>query len=367
MDSVSASVLGWSIVASVLGAVLICVLVLRYGFGTDDEIPDPRIRRRSLTRVGHGLAALFFGLAALLALYSVADGTRAARVITARLREPARALEERLRAAEHTARQMVANLGEMLRREAPPRPVSRDTARPAPAVAPRVEARSDIAPAPDHRPTRPAIEAPPAGLASPSPATGQRQAAASSQSTLAASARPAVRPPSPPPAAPPPRAATVGRPATRDISTSVMSPVPIERQAPAVSTSVSVPPQTDITPAPLVSTGVPSVATTPAPRAPRERGAAESPRGQRTERGDKHEGETIERLGERPRVERPERIDRIERRGRSERVERADRVERAERSDRPGRIERSERIERPERVERAARPERPERPERRGR
>jgi len=378
MESLSVSALGWSIVAAVLGATLVCFLVLKYGFGTDDEIPDPRIRRRSLTRLGHGLAALLFGLAAVLAFYSVADGTRRPLTFTARLREPVRALEQRLRAAEKVARQMVVNLGEILRRAETSRQGPVEIPRPAPAVTTKPAARSMERSA-DLRPTRPPVEPPPARLpaASPTEPPSPKPPAAVTESTLPVLGSALPR--------------TAVRPAAREFAASSAPPAPSERSSPTASTPpgtiMSIPPETETTSVPILVITVPPL--TPAmPRGSRAPGPPEHARGQRADNEEKHERrrelpghaerhgrsdrearlERAQRGGERAEAFertwdrlRPERQERIERSGRSNRIERSARVERAERVEWPERVDR---VERPDRLERIERPERAERPER---
>lgn len=95
------------IVASALGAVIMCLLVFRYGFAAAEEDPGEAAHRLFVTRFWHALAGVCFAVAAMLATVAwsarspapappapVADDGAAERV--ARLDDEVRRLEERL-------------------------------------------------------------------------------------------------------------------------------------------------------------------------------------------------------------------------------------------------------------------------------
>ena len=65
------------IVSAALGAIVMCLLVLRYGFATDDddEHPGDRARRVLATRVGHAVAAVCFAASAVFAVVVLRAGT----------------------------------------------------------------------------------------------------------------------------------------------------------------------------------------------------------------------------------------------------------------------------------------------------
>jgi hypothetical protein len=95
-----------SVVASALGGVVLCALVVKDGFAPlDDEPAALSHRRRSLTRLGHAVAAVCFAATALLSLFALSP--RAAPVAAtpsaeaARLGDDVRALEARVRDLEH--------------------------------------------------------------------------------------------------------------------------------------------------------------------------------------------------------------------------------------------------------------------------
>src|SRR5688572_5691378 len=68
MQSIAQYGLGLSIVTSALGAFVLCLIVLRYGFvPPDDEAPDERYRRHFATRLGHAAGAVCFAISAGLA------------------------------------------------------------------------------------------------------------------------------------------------------------------------------------------------------------------------------------------------------------------------------------------------------------
>jgi hypothetical protein len=61
-----------NIVASLLGALVLCFLVFRYGFGpSEDETMSEATRRQVVTRVGHAVAGVCFAIAAILAVVTL--------------------------------------------------------------------------------------------------------------------------------------------------------------------------------------------------------------------------------------------------------------------------------------------------------
>jgi hypothetical protein len=96
------------ILASALGALIVAMLLFRYGFGPyEDEEPEETERRLMTVRVGHGAAALCFASVAILAVAAWAGrpGERAAGPLVAgssdvsqmeRLTAEVQRLEERL-------------------------------------------------------------------------------------------------------------------------------------------------------------------------------------------------------------------------------------------------------------------------------
>jgi hypothetical protein len=57
-----------NIVASLVGALVLCFLIFRYGFGpSEDETVTEATRRQVVTRVGHAVAGVCFAIAAILA------------------------------------------------------------------------------------------------------------------------------------------------------------------------------------------------------------------------------------------------------------------------------------------------------------
>jgi hypothetical protein len=61
-----------NIVASLVGALVLCFLVFRYGFGpSEDETVSEATRRQVITRVGHAVAGVCFAIAAILAVVTL--------------------------------------------------------------------------------------------------------------------------------------------------------------------------------------------------------------------------------------------------------------------------------------------------------
>lgn len=110
MTGLTAYALPGIVLVSALGAVIICLLMLRYGFtAAHEEDPDEASHRLLVMRFGHALAALCFAGAAVLAVVAVkATGTETARAPiaaaapaadpaeVAELRDDIRRLEDRL-------------------------------------------------------------------------------------------------------------------------------------------------------------------------------------------------------------------------------------------------------------------------------
>jgi hypothetical protein len=66
------SVLTACVVASALGALVMCLLVLRYGFWSADDRAGDAYRRTFVTRMGHAFAGACFGITAILAVVALA-------------------------------------------------------------------------------------------------------------------------------------------------------------------------------------------------------------------------------------------------------------------------------------------------------
>jgi hypothetical protein len=61
-----------NIVASLVGALVLCFLIFRYGFApSEDETTTEATRRQVVTRVGHALAGVCFAIAAILAVLTL--------------------------------------------------------------------------------------------------------------------------------------------------------------------------------------------------------------------------------------------------------------------------------------------------------
>jgi hypothetical protein len=61
-----------NIVASLVGALVLCFLIFRYGFApSEDETTIEATRRQVVTRVGHALAGVCFAIAAILAVVTL--------------------------------------------------------------------------------------------------------------------------------------------------------------------------------------------------------------------------------------------------------------------------------------------------------
>src|SRR5207244_7301342 len=65
------------IVLTSVGAFLMCLLVIRYGFGSREiDVDDDEARRLAMTRIGHAVAAVCFAGAALLAVVALPARTQ---------------------------------------------------------------------------------------------------------------------------------------------------------------------------------------------------------------------------------------------------------------------------------------------------
>lgn len=296
----------WSAVASVLGAVVVCTLVVRYGFTRDADAAGRWGWRP--TRVGHGVAAALFGTGialAILALTAVPLGGKEGHPFGDTLRVRLEALRGRLGAFEGA----VARLGD----EGMRRVLTGEPQRP-------VLSRAGEERAGDAR--RGGGHAVVAGP----PALPRTQPAPSVEPRPDRTERRRVRPEPPP--------VVVIAPAR---------PAPVEISSPPVTA-----------PPPHVARAEPPAATP----APRDHDADLGKANHRdadvvkpVERGDKHDEDKPRGVEPRGRtdVDARERVERPKRRDRGERFERPDRLERSQRFERAERVERPERIERPER------------------
>lgn len=185
------------ILTSALGAFVLCLLVIRYGFTPAEDEPLPaRHRRFFVTRIGHAVGAVCFAITAVLAGVALSLASRAPVATPAATTTPAdvaplqagqtrlvhdlRALDERIERTE-------AALAE-LRAASAAAPAPRNVVQRAPRV-------RRAAPAPDVAPAPPA----------PSAASEGESAAAMPRATTDFSA---PRPPQPAAASEPPRAST---------------------------------------------------------------------------------------------------------------------------------------------------------------
>jgi hypothetical protein len=153
-----------TILASALGAVVLCIVLLLYGFKTEPDDERSPARRLLAIRFGHAMAAACFAAALILSTAALIDQRRAALAEPTpaarrtedvqRLRAQLRALERRLADVEN-ARVVVASAAVADARRpavappAPPRPRATVPARrPSPAPAP---APDDVSASPSTR------------------------------------------------------------------------------------------------------------------------------------------------------------------------------------------------------------------------
>ena len=323
----------WSATACVVAAVVVCTLVVRYGFTRDPDLAGRWGWRP--TRVGHGLAAALFGTGIVLAILALTAMPIGGKEGTPGLGHTLRAQLETLRGRLGEFEHAVARLGEeglrRVRAERAPEstvdvsrgipmadggraivgsaPLART--QPAPTVDPRSSNR------PERRATRPEV----GSVAAAVPTTPV-----------------AIVPPAPvvtltPPIAPP----RIARP---DVPTS--PPPAVERaQAQNRDSDTKAGKDGDL--------GTPR--EKPEKKDKRERTAVADAKALRPvliDRLDRAERPTVDR------VERPDRVDRGDRVDRPDRIERPDRIDRPDRVERPPRIE----IERPPKIEKFERIER---------
>jgi hypothetical protein len=316
-----------------LAALLVCFLVIRYGFTRDSE-PAGRWGWKP-TRLGHAVAAALFGTGVVLAVLALTamplGGMEGYGRFADRLTERIESLRTRLAAIDRVVESLRERSVHARRAALPSEPT---------AVAPPSGAGGPALRAPASPQTKvtsslssaPAFEAPPVRSAMPAPRQASVPAAESE-----------------PPA--PPRYDIAARREKRADMTADRKPSP---------------------------DGAETARIEPVERHPRvprsslgervdERGGANlsewvaGRRAELAERGNSAKAMRAERVEPPDRMGTPIRVERLERAQRPERVERAERPERPER---PERAERAERVERAERPERPERPERAERPER---
>lgn len=101
-----------TILASAVGAVVLCVVLLLYGFKSEPDDEQAPVRRLMLTRLGYALAAACFAVALMLSTAAFLDQRRVAAAVplapptaattdeTQRLEARVNELEQRLAAAE---------------------------------------------------------------------------------------------------------------------------------------------------------------------------------------------------------------------------------------------------------------------------
>lgn len=137
------------IVLSALGAVIMCLLVFRYGFTTvSEEAPEEAAHRLFVTRFGHALVGVCFAAAAMLAVVASSVHMRAARlpastVANAADAETVRRLQERfdrrLAELEHRLTEVAASVPNAGPRTEPPALPRRAPAKPPARLAPATE------------------------------------------------------------------------------------------------------------------------------------------------------------------------------------------------------------------------------------
>jgi hypothetical protein len=128
------------IVSAAVGAIILCALVLKYGFAADDEeeYPGDRARRVLATRLGHAVAAVCFAASAVLA------------VVILRGSAPVSAPSEAASEEEAELAQLRAEVGDLRSRmqdltsqaPAPGAPSAAETPPPSATVAPSPESPS---------------------------------------------------------------------------------------------------------------------------------------------------------------------------------------------------------------------------------
>ena len=344
----------WSATACVVAAVVVCTLVVRYGFTRDPDLAGRWGWRP--TRVGHGLAAALFGTGIVLAILALTAVPIGGKEGTPGFGQTLRARLETLRGRLGEFEHAVARLGEeglrRVRAERAPESTA-DVSRgipmadggraivgsaplartqPAPSVDPRSSNR------PERRATRPEV----GSVAAAVPTTPVAIVPAAPVVTLTPPriAPPRIARPDVPASTPPAvervqaqdREADVGKPRNRDADPSR----PSERDSDTKAGNDG-------------DLGTPR--EKPEKKDKRERAAVADAKALRPvliDRLDRAERPTVDR------VERPDRVDRGDRVDRPDRIERPDRIDRPDRVERPPRIE----IERPPKIEKFERIER---------
>src|SRR5687768_10628990 len=123
MSTLVYSALTAVIFTSAAGALVMCLLVFKYGFApSPNELPSAAVRRVFITRLGHALAGTCFAITAILAAVTLADVAGIARPTAApddRVARDARlasltsrvsATESRLQRADERMRRVEAGL-----------------------------------------------------------------------------------------------------------------------------------------------------------------------------------------------------------------------------------------------------------------
>lgn len=134
MNPVAHYALTGSIVASTIGGLALCALIIKYGFLPAEDEPASALRRRVfLTRLTHTIAATCFAVTALLSVVALAPraGGVPARVRSTEppeLADQLRAVDARVSAIESLVRQLNTSVEALLARvEArAPRPAATD-------------------------------------------------------------------------------------------------------------------------------------------------------------------------------------------------------------------------------------------------
>lgn len=163
MPSLAYSALTAVIFTSAAGALVMCLLVFKYGFApSPDELPSVSMRRVFITRLGHAVAGTCFAATAILAAVTLADLAGAAASAPAVLAaDERRAIHSRLTALTSrvaAAESRLQRADERVRKvEAGPAGVD-DDVRPS-ALADQA-GRPRVALPPPPRPTQPVIVSP---------------------------------------------------------------------------------------------------------------------------------------------------------------------------------------------------------------
>lgn len=175
MSPLAYSALTAVIFTSAAGALVMCLLVFKYGFApSPDELPPGSMRRVFITRLGHALAGTCFATTAILAAVTLADlagvppaasaATDERRAMEARLSaltSRVSAAESRLQSADEHVRKIEAAL-RSVRRDI--RPVASGDEHGARVRAPRLSAIAEprVVPPVVPKPAPPAVQKSPA-------------------------------------------------------------------------------------------------------------------------------------------------------------------------------------------------------------